>query len=181
MVTNIAVNFSRTKEVAMDFRILEAIERKDVVTFASLVRENEGILEQREADTLNTPLHLVSKFGYLEMASEIVSLCPDMVAAENKNQETPVHEACRTGNPRILMILLEANPEVVSNLNSKGKISALSLACSHGRLDVVKLLLKEPGKLGLGKEGFDQTCIHLAVSGGHIGKYISKFCHLSIN
>ncbi|KAL6144647.1 hypothetical protein ACLB2K_055338 [Fragaria x ananassa] len=152
----------------MDFRILEAIERKDIVTFASLVRENEGILEQREADTLNTPLHLVSKFGYLEMASEIVSLCSDMVAAENKNQETPVHEACRTGNPRILKILLEANPEVVSNLNSKGKISALSLACSHGHLDVVKLLLKEPGKLGFGKEGFDQTCIHLAVSNGHI-------------
>ncbi|KAM5555208.1 hypothetical protein ABKV19_023216 [Rosa sericea] len=152
----------------MDFRILEAIERKDIVTFASLVRENEGILEQREADTLNTPLHLVSKFGYLEMASEIVSLCPDMVAAENKNQETPVHEACRTGNPRILNILLEANPEVVSKLNSKEKISALSLACSYGHLDVVRLLLKELGKLGLGKEGFDQACIHLAVTGGHM-------------
>ncbi|KAM5579140.1 ankyrin repeat-containing protein ITN1 [Rosa sericea] len=162
------MNFSKNKEVTMDFRIVEAIERKDTVTFASLVRENEGILEQREADTGNTPLHLVSKFGYLEMASEIVSLCPDMVAAENKNQETPVHEACRTGNPRILKILLEANPEVVSKLNSKKKISALSLACSYGHLDVVRLLLKEPGKLGLGKEGFDETCIHLAVSGGHM-------------
>ena len=157
----------------MDFRILEAIERKDKVTFASLVRENEGILEQREADTQNTPLHLVSKFGYLEMASEIVSLYPEMVVAENKNQETPVHEACRVGNSGILKILLKANPEVGSKLNNKEKVSALSLACSHGHLDVVKLLLKESGKLGLGKEGFDQTCIHLAVSGGHIGKYQS--------
>ncbi|XP_050382025.1 ankyrin repeat-containing protein At5g02620-like [Argentina anserina] len=152
----------------MEFSILEAIERKDIVTFASLVRENEGILWQREADTLNTLLHLVSKFGYLEMTSEIVSLCPEMVAAENKNQETPVHEACRTGNPRILKILLEANPEVVHKLNSKEKVSALSLASSHGHIDVVKVLLKEHGKLGLGKEGFDQTCIHLAVTGGHI-------------
>ncbi|KAM5555198.1 ankyrin repeat-containing protein [Rosa sericea] len=178
MVTEIAINFSKNKEVTMDFRILEAIERKDIFTFASLVRENEGILEQREADTLNTPLHLVSKFGCLEMASEIVSLCPDMVAAENKNQETPVHEACRTGNPQILNILLEANPEVVSKLNSREKISALSLACSYGHLDVVRLLLKEPGKLGLGKEGFDQACIHLAVTGGHkdVVKELLRVC-----
>jgi hypothetical protein len=166
-----AMNLSKNKEGTMDCMISEAIERKDLVTFVGLVRENEGILEQREADTWNTPLHLVSKYGYLEMVSEIVSSCPNMVAAENKNQETPVHEACRTGNPQILKLLLEANPGIVSKLNTKEKISALSLACSYGHLDVVKLLLKEPGKLGLGKEGFDQTCIHMAASGGHLGKY----------
>lgn len=88
---------------------------------------------------------------------------------ENKDLETQVHEACRTGNVEVLNLLLDANPEVASKLNTKDK-SALSLACSHGHLDVVKLLLNEPGMLGLGKDGFDQTCIHVAVSGGHVGK-----------
>ena len=148
-----------------------AIRRNDLPTFSRLVKKNKGILEQREADTWNTPLHLVSKYEHVDMVSEIVTSRPDMVAAENKNQETPVHEACRTGNPQILKLLLEANPGIVSKLNTKEKISALSLACSYGHLDVVKLLLKEPGKLGLGKEGFDQTCIHMAASGGHLGKY----------
>lgn len=35
---------------------------------------------------------------------------------------------------------------------------------------MVKLQLNEPGKLGLAKDGFDQTCILVAVSSGHIGK-----------
>ncbi|BFG24435.1 hypothetical protein CerSpe_107090 [Prunus speciosa] len=86
---------------------------------------------------------------------------------ENKDLETQVHEACRMGNVEVLNLLLDANPEVASKLNTKDK-SALSLACSHGHVDVVKLLLNEPGMLGLGKDGFDQTCIHVAVSGGHV-------------
>ncbi|CAL9009985.1 unnamed protein product [Prunus brigantina] len=56
--------------------------------------------------------------------------------------ETSVHEACRTGNAKIVKLLLDANPG---------------------------LQLNEPGKLGLAKDGFDQTCILVAVSSGHIG------------
>ncbi|KAM1513390.1 hypothetical protein COP2_025583 [Malus domestica] len=64
-----------------------------------------------------------------------------------------VYMACRTGNAQALKLLLDANPGLSSTLNTKDK-SALSLA-----------LLNESGMLGLGK---DQTCIHVAVSGGHI-------------
>lgn len=88
---------------------------------------------------------------------------------ENKDLETQVHEACRSGNAEDLKLLLDADPEVASKLNTKDK-SALSLACSHGHLDMVKLVLDEPGMLGSGKDGFNQTCIHVAVSGGQIGK-----------
>lgn len=70
--------------------------------------------------------------------------------------ETQVYMACRTGNAQALKLLLDANPGLSSTLNTKDK-SALSLA-----------LLNESGMLGLGD---DQTCIHVAVSGGHIGKY----------
>lgn len=152
----------------MDTRLVEAVKRNDIPTFISLVEKYDGILEQREADTCNTPLHLVSKFGHHSMVSAIVKSRPDMVAAENKDLETPVHEACRIGNAEVLKLLLEANAGAATKLNSEKK-SALFLACSYGHVDVVNLLLNEPGMLGLAEDGLE-TCICVALSGGHIGK-----------
>ncbi|KAL6144648.1 hypothetical protein ACLB2K_055339 [Fragaria x ananassa] len=151
----------------MDFTLLVAIKRNDMPTFSRLVKKNKGILEQREAHTWNTPLHLVSKFGHADMVSEIVTSRPDMVAAENKGLETPVHEACRTGNAEILKLLLNANPGAAHKLNNERK-SALFLACSYGHVHAVNVLLNEPGMLDLIEDGIDQTCIHAAVSGGHM-------------
>ncbi|KAI5337008.1 PREDICTED: ankyrin [Prunus dulcis] len=150
----------------MDTRLVEAVKRNDIPTFISLVEKYDGILEQREADTCNTPLHLVSKFGHHSMVSAIVKSRPDMVAAENKDLETPVHEACRIGNAEVLKLLLEANAGAATKLNSEKK-SALFLACSYGHVDVVNLLLNEPGMLGLAEDGLE-TCICVALSGGHI-------------
>ncbi|BFG24436.1 hypothetical protein CerSpe_107100 [Prunus speciosa] len=150
----------------MDTRLVEAMRRNDIPTFISLVEKYEAILEQREADTCNTPLHLVSKFGHHSMVSAIVKSRPDMVAAENKDLETPVHEACRIGDAEVLKLLLEANAGAATKLNSEKK-SALFLACSYGHVDVVNLLLNEPGMLGLAEDGLE-TCICVALSGGHI-------------
>jgi ankyrin repeat protein len=55
----------------------------------------------------DTALHLASKFGHVEMVSEIVKLCPDMVATQNKMLETPIHEACRRGTAEVLKVLLD--------------------------------------------------------------------------
>ncbi|GLT70857.1 hypothetical protein SLA2020_429110 [Shorea laevis] len=56
---------------------------------------------------MDTALHLASKFGHVEMVSEIVKLCPDMVATQNKMLETPIHEACRRGTAEVLKVLLD--------------------------------------------------------------------------
>lgn len=84
------------------------------------------------------------------------SQIPDNLRGLQLTTLEKVYMACRTGNAQALKLLLDANPGLSSTLNTKDK-SALSLA-----------LLNESGMLGLGK---DQTCIHVAVSGGHIGKY----------
>ncbi|PON88580.1 Transmembrane protein [Trema orientale] len=152
----------------MDTSLVEAIRTNDISTFNSLVQKNEGILDQREADSMNTVLHLASKFGHLEMLANIITLRPDMVAAENKDLETPFHEASRLGNAKILKLLLEANPEAARKLNSLNK-TPLSLACSSGHVDAVSLLLAQPGLLRLGEDGYDRTCIHVAASAGHTG------------
>ncbi|KAF3945669.1 hypothetical protein CMV_027976 [Castanea mollissima] len=150
----------------MDSRLLEAIRINDTPTLISLFQANEGILEQRTTDSLDTALHLASKLGHVDMVSEIVKLCPDLVAAENKNLETPIHEACRQGKAEVLKLLLEANPMAASKVNSENK-SAFFIACSNGHYDVVKLLVNNTGMRGLEENVFDQICIHVAAYKGH--------------
>ncbi|TQD95457.1 hypothetical protein C1H46_018942 [Malus baccata] len=151
----------------MDPRLLESITSNNVPAFIALVRENEGLVEQRTAnDSLNTVLHIATKFGCIDIVSEIVRLSPEMVAAENKHLETSVHEACRLGNASVLKLLLEANPRAACKLNSD-KRSAAFVACRLGHFDVVNLLLNQSGLEGLEDIGIDETCIHIAASSGH--------------
>ncbi|WJX69880.1 hypothetical protein P8452_54052 [Trifolium repens] len=150
----------------MDQEFFDAIKKNDMNTFLSLVKEREGILYQRTDDTLSTPLHLASKYGCIEMVSEIVRLCPDMVSAENKNIETPIHEACRQENVEVLILLLEVNPMAACKLNPTCK-SAFFVACCHGHLDLVNLLLNLSDNVGREVAGFDQACFLIAASRGH--------------
>lgn len=153
----------------MDSRLLEAIRANDVPTLITLSQANEGILQQRTVESLDTALHLASKFGHVEMVSKIVDLCPALVATQNKMLETPIHEACRLGNANILQLLLEANPRAACKRNSENKC-AFFLACSHGHLDVVILLLNHPGMRGLDENVFDLTSMHVAATNGDTGK-----------
>ena len=94
----------------MDPSFFEAIAKNERRTFMNLVHENGEILQQRTAKTLHTPLHLASRFDNIDLVTEIIKLCPDMVAAENSKLETPLHEACRQGNVKVLPLLLDASP-----------------------------------------------------------------------
>lgn len=158
----------------MDPQLIEAIRSNDVSSFINLVRENDGILEQKSVCS-NTALHYASIFGHADMVSEIIKLCPDMIAAENKDLETPFYEACRQGNVSVLKLLLEANPNAAFKLNSERR-SAFFVACSNGHLDVVNLLLPQPGMLDLEEVGLDLTCMHVAASRGHSGRYQNLLC-----
>ena len=158
----------------MDQRLLEAIARNDRRTFMSIVGENGEILQQRAANSSHTALHLASRFGHIQMVTDIVKLHPDMVAAENSRLETPLHEACRQGNLKVAMLLIDTNPWAACKLNSDRQ-SALFMACSHGHLKVVEFLLSRPWMRGLVEDDFGQNCLHVAVSRGHTGTYRVDF------
>ncbi|XVE88837.1 hypothetical protein DITRI_Ditri19aG0100800 [Diplodiscus trichospermus] len=148
----------------MDARLLEAIARNDTFALICLVQKNEGILEQRTADSLNTALHLALKFGSNNLLMEIIKLRPNLVTTVNRKLETPLHEACRVGNAEAVMLLLESNPWVAFILNCENR-SPLFLACSNGHLNVVKLLLNQPWLIGL-EDDADLTSAHEAASKG---------------
>lgn len=159
----------------MDQKLLDAIKNNETSTFLRLIQENEAVLHQRTDESLSTALHVACRYGNIEAVSEIVKLYPEMVDAENKNQETPFHEACSKGNVQVLKLLLGVNPNGVARLNSSGK-SAFYVACSYGYLDMVNLLLNNLSDQTDTKEPcIDATCVHVAASRGHTGTLISDF------
>ncbi|KDP40883.1 hypothetical protein JCGZ_24882 [Jatropha curcas] len=148
----------------MDSRLIEAIERNDIVGIRRLAEQGIEVFD-RSSDTLTTVLHLASRFGQTEVVRELVKLCPHLVGAKNVRGETPYHEACRKGNADIILLLLETNPWAASTLNNMNK-SPLSIACSLGHIDIVKLLLNQQWLDT--EDGIDSTCLHEAVSAGNI-------------
>lgn len=93
-----------------------------------------------------------------------------MVAAENAELETPLHEACREGHLQIVKLLLEADPWVAYKVNSRGE-SAFFAACGRGQIDVVKhLMVGFQGLLMLDVD-LEITSLHVAASSGNVGMF----------
>ena len=105
-------------------------------------------------------MSILASSDNIDLVTEIIKLCPDMVAAENSKLETPFHEACRQGNVKVLPSLLDASPWADCKLNSDNQ-STFYMACSHGHLNVVKLLLGKPWVQGLEEDSFLQIAFML--------------------
>ncbi|KAF5748260.1 putative Ankyrin repeat family protein [Tripterygium wilfordii] len=149
----------------MDRRLQETILRGDTQAFHTLIQEDENIINQTLPGSSNTILHLIARYGHVELAAEIVKLRPELVAAENDSMETPLHEACREGRSEIMRVLVETDPWLVYKFNTRGQ-SVLFVACERGRLDVVKHLLNYPVLLTSEVDALT-TSLHVAASGGH--------------
>lgn len=149
----------------MDRRLREAILKGEVPAFLTLIQEDEHIIDQTIPGSSSNILHIVSRFGHVELAKEIVRLRPELMFEENEKMETPLHEACREGKMEMVRLLVETDPWLVYKVNQDNG-SALTVACERGKLDVVDYLLSFPGLLMLELDGFT-TSLHAAASGGH--------------
>ncbi|XWS70324.1 hypothetical protein CRYUN_Cryun03dG0038300 [Craigia yunnanensis] len=149
----------------MDRCLHETILKGDIPSFLNLIQKVDHIIDQTVPGSLSTVLHLAARFGHVELASEIIKLKPEMVAAENEKMETPLHEACREGRVEIVRLLVGTDPWVVYKLNQEEK-SSLFVACERGKVDVVKLLLDYPWMLMLEVDA-STTSLHVAASAGH--------------
>ncbi|KVH99864.1 Ankyrin repeat-containing protein [Cynara cardunculus var. scolymus] len=152
-------------KTTMNRLLYESVLKGDLITFLKLVRENETLITERVLESLNTVLHLAARFGHLELASEILRLCPEMVLAENVDLETPLHEACREGQVEMMKVLIAVDEGVVGKVNCRGE-SVFFVACERGRMEVVKHLIEFQWLLMHELDAF--VCsIHVAAAAGH--------------
>ncbi|KDP37276.1 hypothetical protein JCGZ_06332 [Jatropha curcas] len=148
----------------MDLMLFESNWRNDIVEFKRIAQQDKRVLERRLPITLDSVLHLASRVGHIELVATIVKLCPDLVAAVNENQETPLHAACRLGNFQWL------------RSETKKNQSAFSLACEEGHLDIVKLMLNLSCLMEHEEDAVYAIPLHVAISNGH--NEVSDISHL---
>ena len=116
-----------------------------------------------------TVLHMACSRGNLSAVRELVA---QYSAADCDSTDilgdTPLHKACRHGNPETVKILLDKGATI--NVGNNESVTPLHAACKEGHIDVVKELLK-PGRgdvklMFAARDHTGNTPIHCAVKAG---------------
>lgn len=94
----------------------------------------------------------------------------------DENGDTPLHEACLSGETKIVELILEKmkkGGEVNLLLPNDKELTPLHIACREGYVDIVKLLLKyafhQRDKLVEAQDNEQGTPLHLACENGQKG------------
>ena len=143
----------RATIVAKDSGYLKILLKQAVAHSCCLRNQKKGSL-----------IGLAAKHGLTECL-EMLLLIPDMVAAANRENQTPVMEAAH-GHGQCLGVLLSFDNSTVNNQNIKGW-SALMVAASEGHTECLELLLAEKIiKVHL-TNGEGNSALMLAAKNGH--------------
>lgn len=110
----------------------------------------------------NTPLHIASKNGHLQVAEALLARG---AAIEAKNNEgvTPLIWACITGHEDVALMLLAQGANPVAKTGSL--VQPIHGACFSGNPRVVEALLKVGADIK-SKDFLNYTCLHLASKSG---------------
>lgn len=126
----------------------------------------------------DTPLHCAARAGNRRMVSRLIEMqaaaseknrgasrVKELLRRENKTGETALHEAVRNGSTEIVSRLISEDPELAAVSSGNGGESALYLAVSSRRWDVVEdLFSKCSGLSYAGPDG--QNILHIGVFRG---------------
>ena len=119
-----------------------------------------------------TPLHMASSRGNLAALEVLINVPSIKLDIPDNNLDTPLHEACLSGDPEIvgkLLTKMKAEGILLYPQNDE-KQTPLHIACKEGYPDVVKLLLQhgfeERRALVSAEDNEYNTPLHLACEGG---------------
>ena len=151
--------------------LLIAIEKNERLVVTEILNHKRGRwLVNEKDDEDKTPLHVVAKHGYVDILDLLLNTNNCDVIALNSCKETPLHVAAYNGNVTIVQRLLDYLDELsIELLRDEDKYgnTALHVACEHGQLDVVELLIKF--KSNVNALNFQiKSPLHLAAIHGHI-------------
>src|SRR6266850_1494335 len=111
-----------------------------------------------------TPLHLASSRGYVEVAGLLVKHGADATAKDNEGS-TPLHLAVREGNVNLARLLVGHGADATAQDNEGS--TALHLAARQGSVDLIRLLV-EYGAYVRALDIERSTALHLAVRQGSV-------------
>ena len=111
-----------------------------------------------------TPLHLASLMGRVEVALTLIERGAD-VTAQDKDGKTPLHLASQIGQAKVVRILIECGADVTAK-DKVGKTPS-HLASQHGKVEVGRVLM-ELGADVAARDNDGKTPLHLASQMGQV-------------
>lgn len=115
------------------------------------------------------PLHLAADWGYTAVMTELVKAGAN-VNSRGHGAFTPLYISAREGNLAAVKMLLRAKADpLLTAMGTDGLNVPLDMAAWHGKIDVVRELLRWGGINGCGGENRGVDALELAGDGGHLG------------
>ncbi|GAB4836991.1 hypothetical protein Ancab_001906 [Ancistrocladus abbreviatus] len=115
----------------------------NVTLLNTLLFEDPLILHKYQLSQTNcatSPLHIVSKLGYIEFANKVLCAMPELAGELDSNRSSLLHLSCEYGHLEIVRALSKARLDMCLASDLQGR-TPLHLAVVTGQLDVVKELV----------------------------------------
>ena len=127
----------------MNEDIFECCRKGDLVSVKKLIEEHKVVYGGSEIrnEIGNTPLHLASYKGHLEIVKYLVEDVGVETETKSRYGQTPLHEASCVGHLEIVKYLVE---EVKTNTEVQNKYgdTPLHISSLWGRVEIVKYFIQ---------------------------------------
>ena len=157
---------------------LDQVEVCEVIHNRSLLRGSGHFkLCATDEDDL-TPIHLAARKGSHRVLDFFMKVCTEhgysndtVISFLDEENSTPLHAAVDGGHTRVVEVLLKRG---ASPLNSKdGHPPPLHMACSRGKLEIVKVMVDRCGCAILHKaDEYGRTPLHFSANSANSAKLI---------
>lgn len=137
--------------------ILSAILQEDPLIL------NSFHVSSSSSSMLETPLHVASLLGRLEITKGFLTQKPELAKLLNSRGSSPLHLAAAKGYVEIVKELVLVNPDMCFVLDHDGR-SPLHLAAIKGRVEVSTELIGAKPEAARVLTGRGETCLHLCVN-----------------
>ena len=134
----------------------------DAVNFLAV--EHSEDVNSRSFIGGETPLHLGSRAGHVDVAQLLIEHGADVVA-QDEYGSTPLHQASKGGGVDLPRLLIQHGAKAAAQ-NEHGW-TPLHMASSWGHVDLARLLIQHGADAGV-KDEDGETPLHQASSGGHV-------------
>jgi len=130
-----------------------------------LLEDDELALEQDGNGDL--PIHLACKFNKEKAVKALCETLPDTVSAVNDDMNTPLHQACHSGNWKIIAYLVDKKGAYVEARNIFGETPFI-IAALHGHKEVFGYLKAIRANFRA-QDIEGESALHKAVYQHHLG------------
>lgn len=120
---------------------------------------------QVTSNSLDTPLHIVSRYGWLEIAQKLLKKrSVRIINVQNSQGKTPLHFACHEGHEQTVKLLLLEGATIERDHHDR---TPLHLAAARGSEECVEYIMQTHPESLNALDKHQNTALNLAAIAGH--------------